>query len=120
MILQGTFADPELRMYAIIAVLGIVLGAAYMLWLYQRVMFGPLDKPENQAMKDLNLRELATYIPLIILAFWIGLYPKTFLQYLDQPVNQIVERVRGKEYSQRAQMPVLPAPAVRVSADARQ
>ena len=119
MILQGTFAAPELRMYAIIAVLGIVLGAAYMLWLYQRVMFGPLDKPENKAMKDLNLRELATYIPLIILAFWIGLYPSTFLQYLDQPVNQIVERVRGKEYFQRAEIPVPPAPAITVSADSR-
>ena len=119
MILQGTFAAPELRMYAIIAVLGIVLGAAYMLWLYQRVMFGPLDKPENQAMKDLNLRELATYIPLIILAFWIGLYPSTFLKYLDQPVNQIVERVRGKEYFQRAEIPIPPAPAIIVSADSR-
>jgi NADH-quinone oxidoreductase subunit M len=114
MILQGTFAVPELRWYAGIAVLGIVLGAAYMLWLYQRVMFGNLDNPKNQAMKDLNLRELATYVPLIILAFWIGLYPKSFLQYLDQPVNQIVERVRGKQYLQQAQAPALPAGAIAV------
>ncbi len=112
MILQGTFAQPDLRLYAGIAVSGIVLGAAYMLWLYQRVMFGPLDKEENKAMKDLNLREIATYVPLIILAFWIGLYPRTFLQYLDQPVNQIVERVRGKAYFQAVQNPVPPAGAV--------
>ena len=118
MILQGTFAQPDLRLYAGIAVSGIVLGAAYMLWLYQRVMFGPLDKEENQAMKDLNLREIATYVPLIILVFWIGLYPRTFLQYLDQPVNQIVERVRGKAYFQTAQSPALPAAAI-VLADKR-
>src|SRR2546427_168332 len=63
--LQGTFAVPELRVYAMIAVAGIVLGAAYMLSLYQRVMFGNLGKPENKAMVDFNFRELATYIPLI-------------------------------------------------------
>jgi NADH-quinone oxidoreductase subunit M len=94
MILQGVFGDPLLRKWAIWGASGIVLGAAYMLWLYQRTMFGKLDKPENQKLHDLNLRELATFVPLIILAFWIGLYPKTFLQYLDQPVVQIVQRVR--------------------------
>jgi len=85
---------------------GIVLGAAYMLWFYQRVMFGPLDNPENQSLPDLNLREVATFVPLIILAFWIGLYPNTFLDYLHEPVNQIVERVRPGEFSP------LPAQAV--------
>lgn len=116
MILQGTFAQPDLRIYAAIAVSGIVLGAAYMLWLYQRVMFGNLDKEENKAMKDLNLREIATYVPLIILAFWIGLYPRTFLQYLDQPVQQIVERVRGKAYFQTAEKPALPQGSVVIAA----
>ncbi|HEY2934752.1 MAG TPA: NADH-quinone oxidoreductase subunit M [Acidobacteriota bacterium] len=94
MILQGVFSDPALRNWAIVGASGIVLGAAYMLWLYQRTMFGKLDNPENQGLTDLNVRELATFIPLIILCFWIGLYPKTFLQYLDQPVLQIVQRVR--------------------------
>ncbi|MBI2822425.1 MAG: NADH-quinone oxidoreductase subunit M [Acidobacteria bacterium] len=94
MILQGVFGDPSLRFWAILGASGIVLGAAYMLWLYQRTMFGKLDNPENEKLSDLNLRELATFVPLIILAFWIGLYPKTFLQYLDQPVVQIVQRVR--------------------------
>ena len=84
---------------AVLAATGIVLGAAYMLWLYQRVMFGKLDKPENEILSDLNLRELATFVPLIILAFWIGLYPKTFMDYLHEPVNQIVERVRPGEFS---------------------
>lgn len=94
MILQGVFGDPALRTWAILAASGVVLGAAYMLWLYQRVMFGKLDNPENQNLPDLNLRELATFVPLIILAFWIGIYPKSFLKYLDQPVTQLVQRVR--------------------------
>ena len=49
-------------------------------------------------MPDLNLRELASFAPLIILAFWIGLYPKTFLDYLHEPVNRVVERVRPGEF----------------------
>ena len=93
-ILQGTFAAPGLWPYAALAVIGIVLGAAYMLWLYQRVMFGKLENPLNKVLPDLNLRELATFVPLIILAFWIGIYPTYFTKYLDEPVNAIVERVR--------------------------
>jgi NADH-quinone oxidoreductase subunit M len=93
-ILQGTFAAPGLRLYAAIAVIGIVLGAAYMLWLYQRVMFGKLENPLNKALPDLNMRELVTFVPLIVLAFWIGIYPTFFTKYLDEPVNAIVERVR--------------------------
>jgi len=93
-ILQGTFAAPGLWIYAALAVIGIVLGAAYMLWLYQRVMFGKLENPLNKVLPDLNLREVATFVPLIILAFWIGIYPSFFTKYLDEPVNAIVERVR--------------------------
>ena len=99
MVLQGVFADPTYRLWAVWGAVGIVLGAAYMLWLYQRVMLGPLDKPENQSLPDLSGRELAMFVPLIILVFWIGLYPKTFLDYLHEPVNQIVERVRPNEFS---------------------
>ena len=75
------------------AVAGIVLGAAYMLWLYQRTMFGPCENPKNQILKDLSFREIMTLVPLIIWAFWIGLYPKPFFDVLDKPVNAIVERV---------------------------
>jgi NADH-quinone oxidoreductase subunit M len=77
-------------------VLGIVLGAAYMLWLYQRTMWGPITKPENEKLKDLNVREIATLVPLIILAFWIGLYPKPFFKILEQPVAKLVSQVNGE------------------------
>src|SRR5207248_9908817 len=81
------------------AVAGIVLGAAYLLWLYQRTMFGPCDNPKNQALKDLNFREVMTLVPLVIWAFWIGLYPKPFFSVIERPVTRIVERVNPGFFS---------------------
>lgn len=94
MILQGTFQVPGLRIYAILAASGIVLGAAYMLWLFQRVMFGKCEKEENRQMKDLNLREIFTFVPLLVLAVWIGIYPSFWLKYLEEPAKFISERMR--------------------------
>jgi NADH-quinone oxidoreductase subunit M len=79
--------------WAVFGGAGIVLGAAYMLWLYQRTMFGKNENPANQNLLDLNARELATLIPLIIMAFWIGLYPAPFFNVLDKPVNKLVETI---------------------------
>jgi NADH-quinone oxidoreductase subunit M len=98
------------------AVAGIVLGAAYMLWLYQRTMFGPCDNPKNQVLKDLSLREIMTLVPLVIWAFWIGLYPKPFFAVLEKPVNAIVERVdpnffRGPQAASAALPPPSATPA---------
>ena len=71
--------------------IGIALGAAYLLWLYQRVMFGPVTQFANEDLPDLNLREYATLVPLVILAFWIGIYPKPLFTILEQPVKQLQE-----------------------------
>ncbi len=91
-ILQGTFV--ESKVWAAWAVPGVVLAAAYLLWLYQRVFFGPVTNPKNEKLVDLTPREVLTFAPLVICAFWIGLYPKPFFQFLDQPVNQIVMTAR--------------------------
>ena len=91
-ILQGTFM--ENWRWGAWAVPGVVLAAAYLLWLYQRVFFGQVTNPKNEKLHDLTPREVATFVPLIIMAFWIGLYPKPFFQILEQPVNQIVLSVR--------------------------
>jgi NADH-quinone oxidoreductase subunit M len=80
--------------WAVAAGSGIVLGAAYMLWLYQRTMFGKLTNPLNENLPDMNWREMATLVPLIIMAFWIGLYPKPFFDVLKTPVKNIVETVK--------------------------
>jgi NADH-quinone oxidoreductase subunit M len=81
--------------WVVCGVLGIILGAAYMLWLYQRTMFGKLENPENQKLVDLNPREILTLLPLVACCFWIGLYPKPFFDVLDRPVSEIVERLEG-------------------------
>ena len=91
-ILQGVYT--ENRAWAAWAVSGIVLAAAYLLWLYQRVFFGPITNPKNEKLHDLTPREVVYFAPLVILAFWIGIYPKPFFRILDQPVIQLVRTVR--------------------------
>ena len=60
-----------------------MLGAAYMLYLYQRTMFGKIENPKNERLLDLSHREFATFAPLLVLAVWMGLYPAPFLRRLD-------------------------------------
>jgi NADH-quinone oxidoreductase subunit M len=90
--LRGAFEANVL--WAAIGALGIILNAAYMLWLYQRMFFGNVENPKNEKLTDLNIREWAYMIPLVILSLWIGVYPKGFLNYLQQPVNSIVRHIR--------------------------
>ena len=92
LILAGTFQ--ESHQYAFFAVWGVVLAAAYLLWLYQRVMLGEVKDDEIAGLKDLNLRESMTLIPLVIMAIVMGIYPKPFLKMIEEPVNAIIERVR--------------------------
>jgi len=108
-ILQGAFEAN--RVWAMVAVSGVVLGAAYMLWLYQRTMFGQLTNPKNQNLKDVNVRELAVLLPLIAWAFWIGLYPKPYFDILEKPVAKIVERVHPGYFAQQKAAPVQAAVA---------
>jgi NADH-quinone oxidoreductase subunit M len=76
-----------------LAVTGIVLGAAYMLWLYQRTMFGEITKDENKTLPDLNAREVATLIPIVACCFWIGLYPAPFLKGMEASVVNVIQTV---------------------------
>jgi NADH-quinone oxidoreductase subunit M len=96
LILQGVFVANKI--WAAFAASGVVLGAAYMLWLYQRTMFGKIENPKNEHLQDLNFREFATYAPLLILAVWIGLYPKPFIDRLQTSVDRVVLRI-NPEYS---------------------
>jgi NADH-quinone oxidoreductase subunit M len=90
-ILQGAFAANW--KWAAWAVPGVILAAAYLLWLYQRVFFGTVTNVENEKLHDLTPREILTFAPLIIIALWIGIYPKPFFQILEGPVNQIVQTI---------------------------
>jgi NADH-quinone oxidoreductase subunit M len=74
---------------------GIALGAAYLLWLFQRTALGePSEK--NRLLPDLSWREIAVFAPLIAWAFWIGLAPQPYFQILERPVAAILERVHAK------------------------
>ena len=79
---------------------GIALGAAYLLWLFQRTMLGEV-KVQNQLLQDLSWREIAVFAPLVVWAFWIGLNPQPYFRVLERPVAQIVERVHPGYYAER-------------------
>jgi NADH-quinone oxidoreductase subunit M len=96
-ILQGAY-QMSLN-WAFWGVLGIALGAAYLLWLFQRTMLGEISE-KNAGLKDLSWREIAVFAPLIAWAFWIGLYPAPFFRVLERPAAQIVERVRPGYYAE--------------------
>jgi len=85
--------------WAFWAVVGIALGASYLIWLFQRTMLGEIS-PENAGLADLSPREIAYFAPLILWAFWIGLYPRPFFNLLERPTAQVVERVRPGYYAQ--------------------
>jgi len=90
-ILQGVFAVN--RIWAACVVLGIVLAAAYMLWLFQRTMLGEIRHDENRGLKDLNAREMLVVLPLVLWAVSIGVYPKPYFDVLERPVAAVVERL---------------------------
>jgi len=109
-ILQGAFQVS--KAWAAWGVLGVVLGAAYLLWLYQRVMFGPVTQFANENLPDLNLREIACLVPLVVMAFWIGIYPKPFFAVIEKPVETIVKQVNPNFYkTQQAKLPAADLPA---------
>src|SRR5215469_3593702 len=91
-IMQGAFEAN--RIWAAFAVTGVIFGAAYLLWLYQRTMLGQVTNGKNLTIPDMNAREVAMFVPLVAWAIWIGIYPKPYFDILRQPVTEIVQRVR--------------------------
>lgn len=90
LILFGLFQTS--KVFAILSVCGVVLGAAYMLWMVKKVFFGAEGKivKEHATMTDMNLREILTILPMIILVFWMGLFPGTFLSYSEKSLENLV------------------------------
>jgi NADH-quinone oxidoreductase subunit M len=94
LILVGTFKAT--RIFAIVAATGVILAAAYMLWMYQRVMFGELTKPENKVLKDLSAREVLVLSCVTLFIVWIGIYPQTFLSRMEPTVKSYLFQVQNK------------------------
>jgi len=94
LILLGTF---KTNVYlAVVATTGVILSACYMLWMFQRVMFNKMTNPENKKLKDINKREWALLLPITLLVFWIGIYPKPIISRMDASVNHLLTQVDEK------------------------
>jgi NADH-quinone oxidoreductase subunit M len=89
---------------AFVATTGIILGAAYMLYLYWRVAFGKLTKPEVAAMPDLNKRELAMLGSIAAVVLWMGVYPESFMAPMRQDVVLLMERIERARPASDAQL----------------
>lgn len=83
LILVGTFSTQGRAVFAVFAALGVILAAVYMLWMVQRVFFGPIKNPANENLPDLSLREWVVAVPLVVAVFLIGVFPKFFLDRMD-------------------------------------
>jgi NADH-quinone oxidoreductase subunit M len=93
LVLIGSF-----RTYPVLAVIsttGVIFAAMYLLWALQRILFNPLDKPENAHIPDLNKRELALFIPIIAAIIWLGVYPAPVLRRMEGSAQLLVNRVTG-------------------------
>lgn len=91
-ILLGSFGSDAIgsAWYAGFAAAGVILAAIYMLYMFQKLFLGPLDRDENRSLKDLSLREIVTLAPILLFIFWIGLYPKPFFALMAPSVDKVV------------------------------
>jgi NADH-quinone oxidoreductase subunit M len=97
LIMLGAFKTT--RLLTVFAATGVILAAVYMLWMFQRVMFGKVANEKNLHLPDLNAREVAYLLPLLVMIFWIGVYPQTFLRKMDVSVQATVARIEAKRHA---------------------
>lgn len=95
-ILLGAFGSDVLNSpwFAALAAIGVILAAVYLLYMFQKLFLGEVDKEENRKLLDMNAREIVTMVPLIILIFWIGLYPSPFFNLMEASVTKLVESIQ--------------------------
>lgn len=88
------------HLLAILAVTTVILAAAYLLWMFQRVMHGPITNEKIRTFKDLNKREIIFLIPILILMFWMGIFPNMFLRKMDASINHLLNQIKKREIVQ--------------------
>ncbi len=118
LILVGSF-ESSLRWWSIVASSGVIFAAVYMLWMFQRVMFGELDNPKNQKLEDLNAREIGIMIPLLIMVFVMGVYPNPFIEKMTPSIKKVIAhtRVEPVTTAKVATPAELPAPVAAAPAE---
>jgi len=94
LILLGAFQSNIV--YGVLAATGVILGAAYMLWMFQRVMFGKITNPKNEKLQDLSPREITILVPMVIMIFLMGIYPKLFFSKMDVTVEKFLKDFKGR------------------------
>jgi NADH-quinone oxidoreductase subunit M len=99
LILVGSFKSTILDnyWYTVFAASGVIFAAVYLLWMYQRVVFGKLENPHNKELKDLNKREIGLLIPILLFIVWIGIYPSTFLNKSELSIKAILKEVNPQK-----------------------
>jgi len=95
LILIGTYTSviPYAKYYAVLAATGVIFAACYMLWMFQRVMFGPIKNDKNKNLPDLNKREIVYLTMILVFIVWIGVYPKTFLDRSQVTIDHTISLI---------------------------
>ena len=108
--LLGAFESPFLNshVYTIVAATGVIFAAVYLLWMFQRVMFGENSNPKNHHLKDINKREWAVLVPMVIFIVWIGVYPSSFMKISENSTKALVNKLYEGKFGTRPYE--LPAP----------
>ncbi len=83
--------------YAVVGATGVIFAAVYMLWMFQRVMFGEVTNPKNMGLADLSAREVVVLLPILVFVVWIGVYPATFLRPMAPAVDKLLTHVQEKQ-----------------------
>lgn len=103
LILNGTYISgfPWGRVFASVATLGVLLGAVYMLWMVKKVFWGPENPDEDSGTQhlhsDLSVREIAVMVPIVVLIFWMGLHPRSFIAISEQPIANLLHTVKAPD-----------------------
>jgi NADH-quinone oxidoreductase subunit M len=103
LILLGAFQVD--RTAAVFATTGIIFAAVYLLWMYQRVIFGEVTKEANRRLPDLSLREWVVLLPVLLFIVWIGVYPGTFTGMTETSVQALITQVQSKAAATAALLP---------------
>jgi NADH-quinone oxidoreductase subunit M len=104
LILLGSFQSTHItHWFAVIAATGVILSAVYMLWMFQRVNYGPVTNPKNSGLRDLSVREWIVIVPIIAIAILMGVMPGIFLKPMEASVRRVVQHVVGANMQMNAE-----------------